>query len=452
MNIRFITRATGSEELIGSEDAAVVIDVLRATSCMVQAIESGAERLIPAPGPAEGRELAGNLPAGSTVLAGEKKGRPVEGFDLFNSPAEYTPEAVEGKTVIISTSNGTRAVLAASGAGRVYICSLTNLDAVAGRVRGEKNLVILCSGNQGRICTEDILCGGILLGKLRPIWKDEELEDAARIALLLAEKYADDPYSLLEKSERGRELAAAGYGQDVRDCSMIGTCSTVPVLREGEIVNISSLRPPVPSSPFLYAILDRALISKSKLTSAAGELGEGGADWVQYRAKELSGERKLEEISSIIQLLEESGIPLIVNDDPLLAARSCAAGVHLGSEDPDPRAARRLLGPEAIIGITIHSVKELEEAPLDAVDYISAGSIYPSSTKPSVKAAGTGFIKKLRPMTELPLVVIGGITPDNAGEVIQAGADGIAAASSVLAGDIAKNCFTFRRIIDKNKR
>jgi len=452
LNIIFITTAGGSSGLAARSDTVAVIDVLRATSCMVRAFESGASRVIPEAGPDQAKELAETCPPGEAVLAGEADGQPLEGFGLFNSPSEFTPEAVGGKTVIMSTTNGTGAVRAAAGSEKVYICSLTNVDEVARKCAAAERLVILCSGNGGRICSEDILCGGILLKLLEGRWEESRLDDAARISLLLAEEFGEDPYTLLKDCERGRALEEGGYGRDVVDCSARGSSRVVPVLRGGEIMSSEAPLYSMPASPFLYAILDREVLRDSGIGPAAKRLAEGKADLVQYRAKNLPVEEKLKDIREIMAPLSGNRIPLIVNDDPVLAKRAGAAGVHLGSKDPDPLKAREILGPEAIIGVTIHSMDELAEAPLEAIDYISVGAVFSSSTKPGVRVAGTSFISEIRKHTRLPLVAIGGITPDNAPEVLRAGADGIAAVSSILPGDIKKNCFTFRRIIDKNKR
>ncbi|MFO7914895.1 MAG: thiamine phosphate synthase [Candidatus Krumholzibacteriales bacterium] len=452
MDITFLTTAAGGAGAVPRSGTVAVIDVLRATSCMVRAIENGASRVIPAAGPGQAGELAEAFPPGKAVLAGEADGKPLEGFDLFNSPGEFTPEAVEGKTVIMSTSNGTGAVRAAAAAEKVYICSLTNVDSVARECGSADSLVILCSGNQGRVCSEDILCGGILLQVLESRRQESRLDDAARISLLLAEEFGEDPYRMLKDCDRGTALEEAGYGQDVVDCSARGSSLAVPILRSGEIVNSERPLFSIPEKPFLYAILDRSVIPGSETAAAARSLAEGGVDLVQYRAKGLPEKEKIEDIRAAMEQLSKNRIPLIINDDPLLAQKSGAAGVHLGREDPCPAKAREILGRDAIIGVTVHSAGELEEAPLEVLDYISAGAVFSSPTKPGIEVAGTSFISRIRERTSLPLVAIGGITPDNAPEVLKAGADGMAVISSIFSGDIKKNCFTFRRIIDKNIR
>ncbi|HMA77271.1 MAG TPA: thiamine phosphate synthase, partial [Candidatus Krumholzibacteriaceae bacterium] len=160
-------------------------------------------------------------------------------------------------------------------------------------------------------------------------------------------------------------------------------------------------------------------------------------------------EEKFADLSVILFERSNYDIPVIVNDDPYLAAECGADGVHLGSSDPDPAEAREILGPDAIIGLTVHSTGEMKADLLDLASYVAVGSIFPSATKRDVDVKGTELIGRARERTDLPLVAIGGISPDNAESVFDSGADGIAVISSLLKGDIEKNCFTFRRIIDK---
>src|SRR4051794_31619088 len=108
---------------------AVVVDVLRATTVMVHALAAGAEAIVPCSEIAEARRIALEHPAGSTVLGGERQGLPIEGFDLGNSPDEYTPEVCGGKTVVMTTTNGTRAILASLEAERVLVAGFVNLRA-----------------------------------------------------------------------------------------------------------------------------------------------------------------------------------------------------------------------------------------------------------------------------------------------------------------------------------
>jgi 2-phosphosulfolactate phosphatase len=212
---------------------AVVIDVLRFSSAVVAALEAGASRIIPVEDIETATRLADSGKRKTKLLAGERKGLPIEGFDLFNSPAEFTQRRVKGKTIIMTTSNGSRGVLLASKAARTIICSINNIGAVAGAVRDAEILSILCCGSEGRV--EDLYCGGLLLHEVADRVDMEALNDAGRLAMLLSREWDSAAQELLVGSDRGRELAAFGYGEDVLNCSRRDTSAIVPVLRQGAI-------------------------------------------------------------------------------------------------------------------------------------------------------------------------------------------------------------------------
>jgi len=214
---------------------AVVIDVLRFSSAVVAALEAGVSRIIPVEDIETATRLADSGKRKTKLLAGERKGLPIEGFDLFNSPAEFTKRRVNGKTIIMTTSNGSRGVLLASKASRTIVCSINNLGAVARAVRDDERLSILCCGAEGRIAIEDLYCGGLLLNAVEDRADMEALNDGGRIAMLLSRESGFDAEKLLTGSDRGRELAGAGYGEDVLHCAKRDISDIVPVLRQGAI-------------------------------------------------------------------------------------------------------------------------------------------------------------------------------------------------------------------------
>jgi thiamine-phosphate diphosphorylase len=112
-----------------------------------------------------------------------------------------------------------------------------------------------------------------------------------------------------------------------------------------------------------------------------------------------------------------------------------------------PAEARSLLGSGRIIGVTVETLAGLARVPFEAVDYVAVGAVYPSPTKPDARTVGVEFVRTVRSLTPVPLVAIGGIGPSNVGEVLDAGADGIAVVSALLMGDVRKNCFTLKEII-----
>ncbi len=155
---------------------AVVADVLRATTVMVYALAAGCEAVVPCSEIDEAKATAASLPPGSALLAGERQGLPIPGFDLGNSPGEFTSEICGGKTLVITTTNGTRAVLASLEAERVYIASFANLRATSDELSVQllkkdhgDSVHIVCSGTEGFISLEDSLLAGALMSRIAQV-------------------------------------------------------------------------------------------------------------------------------------------------------------------------------------------------------------------------------------------------------------------------------------------
>jgi len=214
------------------DHTAVVIDVLRATSTMVAALTAGAEAIYPVLSIEDAIKLATSLGRSDALLAGERRGHAVEGFDLGNSPAEFTPESVGGKRVVMSTTNGTAALIASASAERVVVASFLNLSAVVAAVAGAERLAVVCSGRDGRFAIDDALCAGMLVSRLADrLGAELQLEDTGRAALALASSYAPDPEFLL-RSASGQGLAEIGLDADVRWCSRVDAFDLVPELSD----------------------------------------------------------------------------------------------------------------------------------------------------------------------------------------------------------------------------
>jgi thiamine-phosphate pyrophosphorylase len=207
----------------------------------------------------------------------------------------------------------------------------------------------------------------------------------------------------------------------------------------------------MPDPPFLYSFIDRSIVPAGRVAEVTAALIEGGSGMIQYRAKDLSLQEMRSDLAIAVPAAREAGIPLIVNDLPGIAAETGADGVHLGSADADPAAAREMLGPARIIGLSVRTPEETAAAPADIVDYIGVGAVFPTATKDDAVVSGLEAVRSAKESSPLPVVAIGGITADNAGSVLEAGADGLAVISALLEGDPAKNCFTFREIIDKRR-
>ncbi len=158
---------------------------------------------------------------------------------------------------------------------------------------------------------------------------------------------------------------------------------------------------------------------------------EAGATMVQYRNKSFSLEA-FEEVEAVGRLCREKKIPFIVNDHVLLAKAVGADGVHVGQEDALPRLARRVLGPRAIVGVSVSTMAELERTDLAFCDYIGTGPTFPTDTKPDAKAAhGLSGLRDIVNRSPVPAVAIGGIGPANALDCFAHGAAGVAVISCI---------------------
>jgi len=163
---------------------AVVLDVLRATTVMVQALASGASAVIPCSEIDEARGIAGGYPPGTALLAGERQGLPIDGFDFGNSPGAFTSEVCRGKTLVMTTTNGTRAILASLDANRVIIGAFPNFAATVLTLHHveERDIHIVCAGTDGRISFEDTLLAGAFAQHLKDLGatlQNDEAEIAA---------------------------------------------------------------------------------------------------------------------------------------------------------------------------------------------------------------------------------------------------------------------------------
>ena len=185
--------------------------------------------------------------------------------------------------------------------------------------------------------------------------------------------------------------------------------------------------------PRVYPITDRQLSRLSHAEQVA-RLADGGATLVQLRDKHASPAEFYEEARAALKIANERDVQLIVNDRVDIAL-ALGLGVHLGQDDLPPEAARRLLGNEAIIGYSTHSLSQLEEAAKLPVHYVAIGPIFPTSTKenphPVVGLEGVRLAREVLGPT--PLVGIGGVSPGNSEQVIEAGADSVALIRSLLA-------------------
>lgn len=217
---------------------AVVIDALRMTSTAVTALANGCTGILPVAGVEEARVLAQGMP--DALLCGERKGMPLEGFVLGNSPLEYTPERVQGRRIISSTTNGTRVLCMAAPASTVLLGAFLNAAALARRVCSAEKLVFLCAGTYDAFSMEDVVAAGRMIADLQKLGVNPTLDDASEAAVCLYEAGKADVMDMLQRrSAHCRYLLSLGKGMadDVRYCVQEDVADMVPVLRNGWVVD-----------------------------------------------------------------------------------------------------------------------------------------------------------------------------------------------------------------------
>jgi thiamine-phosphate pyrophosphorylase len=183
----------------------------------------------------------------------------------------------------------------------------------------------------------------------------------------------------------------------------------------------------------LYAITDSGLIPPAELAIRVAQAIAGGAVVIQYRDKQLNEAERLASAQLLLQVCQQHAVPLLINDDVELAAAVGAAGVHLGKDDATIPQARACLGNDAIIGMSCYNRLEAAiDARAAGADYVAFGRFFPSESKPEAVPAGTALLAEARKHIDLPIVAIGGITPDNAAPLLAAGADLLAVIHGVF--------------------
>jgi 2-phosphosulfolactate phosphatase len=219
--------------------AVVVIDVLRATTTIAHALESGARCVVPCEEPADALAVRERRGVEDTVLGGERNSVRISGFDLDNSPQSYVREIVQGKTVAFTTTNGTRALRRAMEASpRAILCgAFVNLGAVVEQLLEQKtqSLLLACAGDEGSVALEDVLLAGAIAQRLQAA-AHVRLTDAAKAALLAYEGAAHDLPGNIARSAHAEELERAGFSADIRLAAKIDEVKLVPTLRDGEII------------------------------------------------------------------------------------------------------------------------------------------------------------------------------------------------------------------------
>jgi 2-phosphosulfolactate phosphatase len=242
-----------SDELALREKTVVVIDVLRASTTIITALSNGAREIIPVATVESAVKISGNLFGDVILLGGERNGKMIDGFNMGNSPSEYTAERVRGKAVIFSTTNGSQAIVKARYAKELFVCGFVNMGAVAGALSGSgRDFTIVCAGNDGVLSMEDSVCAGMLISRVASAVPfrargvasgatgadaSPELSDGAVVARTLHKTFGRGILKMIRTSDHGRRLLEIGFEDDLKFCAGIDTLPVLPLL-EGNVIKL----------------------------------------------------------------------------------------------------------------------------------------------------------------------------------------------------------------------
>ncbi len=210
---------------------AIVVDVLRATSSIIWAVRNGADKIIPVSEGGAAAAIASRL--GDCLLAGDRGGLRLQGFDFGNSPVEFSKERVRGKTIVMSTTNGTGAIQRVEAAAPVFIGAMINATAVAKRAAAQnRDILIMCAGAEGEFSADDICTAGAIAKAVLFELGDVEMCDLTRLAILVYEDWKCGKADL-SATKHYSELAALGFHEDLEFCFSQDITDVVPEYKNG---------------------------------------------------------------------------------------------------------------------------------------------------------------------------------------------------------------------------
>ncbi|MCF8261357.1 MAG: 2-phosphosulfolactate phosphatase [Melioribacteraceae bacterium] len=236
MKIHTLFSPLNADELYFTGRTTVVIDVLRATSTIDTALSNGAKEIIPVDSVEFAMKISGNAFGGQTLIGGERNTKKIDGFHLGNSPLDYSVEKVSGKSIILFTTNGSKAIVRAKFSENLHTCSFLNLSAMAEYLYNLGNEVtILCAGFNGMFCLEDTICAGKLITEIEKFKENIELTDASKASISLSKSFGRGIKKMLSETQHGKLLIENGFEDDIEACSQSNSSSSIPFYRSGVI-------------------------------------------------------------------------------------------------------------------------------------------------------------------------------------------------------------------------
>jgi 2-phosphosulfolactate phosphatase len=219
-----------------------IVDILRASTSVATALGNGAKTVIPLLGADDVIVRSKEFERSAVRLAGEQKMQAVPGFDLGNSPQSFTREVVEGKTILFTTTNGTRALLGVQGARDIVIASYVNFTAVLAMMKvaasSNTDIAIICAGEEGSFTIEDAACAGRYVRAIPKRAESVVVNDAASASVLIEKKYGDNIAKVFKESSHGQALESAGFGDDLAAAAEVDAYSVVPIYQDRQITKL----------------------------------------------------------------------------------------------------------------------------------------------------------------------------------------------------------------------
>jgi 2-phosphosulfolactate phosphatase len=244
MKINVLFSHNNYDELFFASKTSVVIDVLRASSTIVTALHNGAKEIIPVASVEFAVKISGGLFTGQTLLCGERNTKKIEGFALGNSPLEFTEDKIAGKSIILYTTNGSKAVVKAKFSENLFVTTFLNLSAVAKKlIEIDKDTEIICSGRGNAISLEDIVCAGKLVSEVQKYKEEIELSDSSKASISLNKSFGKNIDKMLRETEHGQILIENGFENDIEYCSQLDLLEAIPVFSNNALKLLSSVKP-----------------------------------------------------------------------------------------------------------------------------------------------------------------------------------------------------------------
>lgn len=236
MKCNVIISPSSLDELYFTGKTTVVIDVLRASNTIITALNNGAKEIVPVASVEFAVKVSGGMFGGQTLLGGERNTKKIDGFALGNSPLEYSTNVISGKSIVFFTTNGSRAIVKAKFSENLFICSFSNIAAIAKHLaKLKQDFDIMCAGRNNSFSLEDSICAGKLVLYMQELDDKLELTDSSNACLALNKAFGGDVLEMLKNSDHGKLLMENGFEEDLIHCSKVNDTKVVPYFRENVV-------------------------------------------------------------------------------------------------------------------------------------------------------------------------------------------------------------------------